>query len=332
MSIEGPVTESNVTKLYFLRERLKAATNPDMYNEILQEYGLPLGVDDKTAMSQFLERNFPTSPNKLAHLKKMHCIVSNLAELFRVVAPQSSLHVFGSFSIGTINGAHSDLDLLAVMGRSNGELQVLERLSEIGLVLSNELSQVAEAQAIANLGNGLARIYAVSQDGVEVEFHVMGIADALSISKMHPGFVRRVKPIQPKKEIRVSFKGIPRVVPKGPDTVHHYINVEGEIFKGFFPDAFIMASILSDPSGIGEKVRYSVWFAAVKAYLYQNGHIQKLRTRGFGIKLEVISFDAFLETIMPLKKAFTPERYKIMLDYFCYIVQGIIEKYGFVLL
>jgi len=323
---EVRVTSKNVTDLFNLRTALWSANGPVELDQVAKEYQLPVG-DPKFVLQSFFEKTFPTSANNGEHFQRMQARERIIRELFTSCSSEVSLMLFGSYSLGTINGRHSDLDYLVIAGRNSQDIAAFEQLEQAGVIVSPELSQVDRIGQIIETGRGLARIYAVSEDGIEVEFHVLGTSDVMEIHKLKPGFVERITPVPPKNETRLSYRGKAMEIPKGPDFVKHHITVGDEVYKGFFPDAIILGSLVLDPHGVGKEVFNNVWYASVKAYLYHNNLLRRLENGMYGIDLDNIDFDTFLSTVMPQKKSFTPERYMACYEVFKNVIQQIITRF-----
>lgn len=322
------VTPKSVTNLFNLRTDLWRASDEESLKEVAGRFGLPPGTP-KQILGAFFENNFPASQDRGEHFQKMRVCEGQIRQLFQDRAKETGLIVFGSYSLGVINGPHSDLDYMAILGKRLEDLAVFEQLEQAGIIVSSELSGIQEMGQIVETGRGLARVYAVSEDGVEVEFHVLGQQDALDIHKLSPGFIKRVRAVPPKMEVRMSFRGQRREVPKNSDIVEHYMFRNGEYLRGFFPDAMIMGTILHDPNGITEEVMRNVWYSSVKGYLYHNGIIQKQDDGSYGIDLKRVNLDDFMETTMPQNKTFSPERYETCQQLFYATLKKLTDRFKF---
>jgi hypothetical protein len=321
------VTPEVVTSFFELRTKLWTCTCQEDLDKVAYSLGLSYGLEKKRILQAFQERHFPYSANNGEHFKKMRNCAKNLKDFFLQTTEDTSVFVFGSYSIGTINGRHSDLDYLIGLGSSPQDLVAFEQLSQAGIIHSPKLSQIKELYNIIDTGTGLGRIYAVSNDGVEVEFHILGSEDMRQMHKLKPGFVERIIPVNSKNEARASFKGQVANLPKNETIVKHYFQDSENFYSGFFPDAMIMSSLVCDPKGKGQETLDQVWFASVKAYLYHTGFLRKNENR-VEIKNRGINFDEFLSTVMPPTKIFTPERYQCLLNQFDKAVSQIITRYN----
>ncbi|OGK66424.1 hypothetical protein A2313_04130 [Candidatus Roizmanbacteria bacterium RIFOXYB2_FULL_41_10] len=331
MSSDTRVTQTEVTKLFDLRTELWTSPESEL-TEIATRYGLSnTEADKKAILLAYLERHFPHSANNGEHFLKMKAQAETLHRHFAEITTDTCIYLFGSYSIGTINGTHSDLDLIAGLGSNPNDLVAFEQLERAGVIYSPELSCLDRMQSIVESGHGLARVYGVSEQGVEVEFHVLGRHDLAAIHKLKPGFVTRVVPVPPKEETRISFTGAIMNLPKDSTTVNHYLSNQGEYYRGFFPDAMIMSTLVLDSKGKGQEALDNVWFASVKAYLYHNGYLKKT-SQGIVIDIQRANFDEFLCTVMPQKRAFTPERYQTMSRSYHQALNEIVNRYKCIIL
>ena len=323
------VCPQKVTELYRLRMDLLSARDQAEIDIIAAKHNLPSGIP-KAVLQAYFTEHFPLSNNNGEHHRKMVATEENIRQHISQYSTGVTLMIFGSYSLGVINGTHSDLDYLAIMGRNQQDLAAFEQLEQAGVIVSPELSQVAGISQIIETGRGLARVLAVSQSGVEVEFHVLGQVDVGEMHKLWPGCVTRLTPVPPKEETRLSYRGKALNITKGPEEVRHFIKKGEEVFKGFFPDAMLLATLVLDPNGIGEKAINNVWYATVKAYLYHNNLLRRLESGVYEIELNSISFDDFLNTVMPQKKAYIYEKYMVFYERFSKAIEQIMRRFNII--
>jgi hypothetical protein len=92
----------------------------------------------------------------------------------------------------------------------------------------------------------------------------------------------------------------------------------------------LLATLVLDPNGIGEKAINNVWYATVKAYLYHNNLLRRLESGVYEIELNSISFDDFLNTVMPQKKAYIYEKYMVFYERFSKAIEQIMRRFNII--
>jgi hypothetical protein len=320
---DSDIVEKNVTALYAFRAKLWGAT-PEEYQYIAEEHGIEAnGHNRKEIFNLYLGKNFPQSKDVAEHQRKLDMHVHRLQEHFVNHGSQMALSSFGSWATGRITNIYSDNDILGVLSNDVRDIEAIETLEEAGFIVSKDLSNIEGLYQLQQTGRGLVRIYAMSKDGIETEFHILGERDAMDMHKINPGSINRVIPVGEKQEMLFSFNGTKKSLLKPGDRVPNYVKHDGTVFRGFFPEAVLFSVDIFDPKGVSEAIRRDVYKANVKAYLYHN-NLYKKTELGFEIILDGVSFKDFLSTCYPAQgKAFPPERYQEYEEYFYEALQSI---------
>ncbi|HET9947091.1 MAG TPA: nucleotidyltransferase domain-containing protein [Patescibacteria group bacterium] len=309
------ITSDDVTRFYQVRTALWTAKTFDDIQTVARQYEIPLdGIDPTTPVGKTVQKQlftryaheyFPHSDSIESHWGRLNSALVSMVHHLTVEQSNATVWVFGSFAKGKINGTQSDLDYLVVLPkceteedieREIGAIKGLQNSDAAGYVFSEELGPFDDLKPILREGQGLTRLYAMTEDGIEVEFHVIGIDDAMRMHKTDPGYIQRIKPVVPKDELRVSMTGVRRSLPKADDRVHNFIMDDGEMFVGFFPDAIIRGHQMYDPLGVAHKVSEQMWKAYVSTFLYRNNAFKSSGDE-FSIDLEEAPFSKFLGTL-----------------------------------
>jgi len=292
--------KKNTNDFYKLRERLNGQTDEEK-KQICHEFQISPKEKNKEILNQFLKEKFKSDETKEQHKERLDRVSREIKELLDI-----PLINFGSYANG-ITSEHSDLDYLAIIPhralKSVDKLMNLEGKTSEFLVLADQMNNVEHLEKIAVDGEGLSRLYTMGRSGLEVEFHVIGQKDAENMHKVSRPFIQRLKPKQPKNELRTAFDGEKRELLKPADRVDNFIKDKGKVFKGFFPDMIITGEIVNDYQNIAQSLQNNMYEAELKAYIYHNGLYQD------GKLPESVDFDDFLKTMYyPDKEKYSKEK------------------------
>lgn len=210
--------------------------------------------------------------------------------------------VFGSHGNGKVSSILSDLDFLIVVPKDARESDVLLSMYKAGIVFGSR-SQFDDLSAVASSGASLCRLYGMSTTGVPVEFHVIGEQDFRDLPKVFSKGTQRVTPIDPKMELRVSYDGARRKLPKPGDVVPNFSRTEdGRVFRGFFINAALNAQILYDGPALngrpdGATMFHRIWEKDLGATLVHQGKLMRLPND----RLAIVSDQkpTFSDTMLP---------------------------------
>lgn len=297
----------DVTKFFTSRNRLWSVASPEELCIVAEELGLsidPESLSGNTRQNQqkifrlYLDEEFPRLiKDEDTHLR-LEEIVKNIQQYFVAVNSNMVCTIFGSYAKGKTN-PYSDLDFLLFAGEGNidpeVELRNLQGLREMGCVFSEDLSSFRHALEVIKTGKGLARLYGLTQDHIEIESHILGIKDAFSLPSINAHRVERVIPVEPKFETRSSLKGRTNAIRKPGDFVPSFFDDGGELYVGFFPAVILISDIVHDYQNRGEQISQIIWRALVKAFAYHNDAYVRTSSGKLGISLNGMYFEDFLK-------------------------------------
>lgn len=245
------------------------------------------------------------SPDVETHKEKLNRFAGKIRNFFQENGSNSTLLALGSYGRGKINSQFSDIDFLMVVPPDPKEADIFKRFSEIGLFCSPELGPISNIETMIDQGHGLARLYGFTDEGIEIEFHVIAESDAKQMHRLHPGSIERVQPVAEKNELRPTVKGLRDYFPKPGDKVDNYRvmrNADGEIedvMTGFFTGSMMDALPIYDNPEKGEddftskELIENLYYALVKAYLYHNNGYEKENGKVVGINPRVATLENF---------------------------------------
>ncbi len=277
---------------YLLREELNGQ-NKDEKQMICQKYGILPAPTNKEILNNYLSENFGHR-TKEEQKEKLDAIFKDL----KITLKNIPSIVFGSYANG-VTSNHSDLDFLIIIPQ--GELQVIEKLKNLKvknklLNYADKMNNYADLEEITHKGEGLSRLYTLSEAGIEVEFHIIGQKDAEKMGKVSAPEIKRLKKVKPKLEQRTSFDGEQRCIEKPANSVPNFLINEGKMFKGFFPDMIITGDLVGDKDKIAHNLQEKIYLAEVKAFLYYNKLILNTKS-GYQVNYPKINFEDFLKTM-----------------------------------
>ncbi len=369
---EDKELERKITKLFQLRTELWSCNEPLRIFEVSKKYGINLrkifqkvcddikpdpddlgyfteeeilenfssfGDVKKVILNHFVSKNFPESLTIKEHFEKLQNIESKLIEHLTHEESKSVFFLFGSYANGVIKSKYSDLDFLVILphlkeeNEINDEIQKLKSVKKLGFIFSNELCSIEDCRPIMQKGDGLARLYGITSNGVEIEFHLIGEKDAQLMTKITPNKIERIRPVQAKKEKRTSLTGKIANLPKNEtDVKNYFIDENGEVYGGFFPDATLTSNMVYDnKQELGKKHYQNVWFGVVKAFLYNNKYAQKNNKGEYLIDVsDSLIFEKFLNTFFYKQKDYySQEKYEFYQKMFFLTIGEISKKYQF---
>ena len=298
------VTPDAVTLLYQLRDILNDKRVEGLH--ALSMLASNLGIDPeevsrkanlkeakKYILAEFYFRTYPHADSLEQHRAVIQRIERRIVE--HLTGSKTCLIAFGSHACGRINSFLSDFDGIIVIDKDKDSAQSVRSLSEAGLVFSSH-TYLSDLDEIAKNGRGLARLYAMSDEGVEVEFHAIGYQDVREITHLRPGYIHRVRNVPEKNELRVSFNGSQEVLLKSADRVLNYQVRGSEVYRGFFPDAICKGELKYSGIEGFERVRNHILKKNIGAALIHQGAISKLPNGRLILKGEMATFDAYMKT------------------------------------
>ena len=300
------ITEAMVTLMYQKRAEIWSL-NPHDYSEWASREGLGDGCF-KTKKELFIAwvcQNMPIGTLE-ERREAIPAEINTLREKLRNHRVRSSFAVFGSAARGVIKSPLSDLDIVSIVIPGEEELQQLTDLLEKNFVVSQTLSPLSDLAVLSSESQGLARIYSMTKGGVETEFHMLGQTTALGLHTLRPGYIKRVRPVQPKSERLSGFAGGNIYVEKPSDKIWNYHQQEGDFFRGFFPDVMLFSQVIHDPENVMFQVLKNIWVANVRAFLFHRGLIHS--NGRYAVDRNAFTFEEFINTCIPADdQQFTPE-------------------------
>ncbi len=312
------ITQNKVTQLFNVRTAIWGAEDIDSLIDICDQFNISSPNEPeinqkikKQIFNSYFEQNFPTSQDIKEHETKLNNSLNELIKHFTFNQSNSIFITFGSFANGKISSPHSDIDFIVILPKMktddevNEEIYKIESLKERGFVFSEELGPFENLKPILKTGKGLTRLYSMTEEGLETEYHLIGIDDAHSLNLRRKS-IERVAPTSPKVEIRISFTGERKGLIKPTNCVQNFVEEDGEMYKGFFTDNVATGDIIYDKNLVGEKIREKLWMTILKRFIYFNCAYDK---RNRIINFEKINFEKFLNTLYHFKKEdYSPQR------------------------
>jgi hypothetical protein len=348
MNKVGGVTDQSVENFYKFKSRLKVVKDKDAIIQIFKEEGI--AVDDQSSdmgltelrkriLNNYLSIHFSKESSKsvLQQREKQELNIRKLTEYLSNKNSRSILWVGGSFgTTDKTKSAQSDLDLFFALPKCGDDKSVDEEssifgsLNDIGFVIIEKDKALAGLVQTLKTGRGLARLSGMTKDGVELDFHCVGVDDLNNMDKLTPGWIERMIKTEDYFESRISFTGNHKVLPKLGDRLFNYFDSDGEMFKGFYPDNFSAgAKLFYDPTGDGERISNNLWRAIVKAFLFHNNAYTKDASgKVRGIDRNSASFEGFLRTLhYQFPNDYSNGRLKYLKDKYNRILEEIMEKF-----
>ncbi len=315
-----PIKPEDITQLFNLRSRL-AVSNISEIGNICSEIQIPSPMIESESLDKIRKDVFKTYFNKKfsksesieEHANNLDQKLNQLVEHLAMNGSESILFTFGSYANGKINGTHSDIDLISILPQKNNikdidrEINIIKGLKDKGFIFSEELGPFDNLKPIIKNGKGLSRLYSMTTNAIEVEFHLFGLQDGFNIHKKNE-HIKRISPISPKSEIRTSFTGEKKPTPKPGDKVLNFFTDQNIHFKGFFPEALIGGKLIYDPNHVGEKIVNKLWDYYIVRFIYYN-QSYCIKDGSILIDQSQISFPKFLNTFYyGNRNNYSPER------------------------
>ena len=263
------VTVQNVTDFFQFKGNMRSVDMPDNLKK--QKY------------TKMLVDLFPQSRNINHHHVKLNQAISKLVSYFDRRNSRSIIWVGGSYPKGKIKSTHTDLDFYIALPHLPNEddrlteLQIIKDIRNMGFLISEAISPFTELLPVLKTGRGLARLSGFTADGIELDFHFLGIKDAEELH--YAKAIRRVRSVIPYPEWRVSYTGKKQLIVKPSEIVLNWFHYKGEVVKGFYMDNLApLGKLTYDPKGLGTLVSRNVWHAVVVNYV---GNNEKVSFTGF---------------------------------------------------
>jgi len=310
------VTQEKVDEYFYLRDKLRLAKTLEEFLQQCSDFGVHLERADltgkpsaqiKTALAKFAQDYFPQSHSVEEQREKLEQVIATTVNYLQSQRSQIVLWVGGSFGKGKISKATTDLDLYLGLPEVTDEFsrrreyEILLGLKNIGYVFCDLVAPTQNILPIFETGRGMAPIRAITNTGVQMDIHALGMKDLQSMHSIFPGYINRVSPLpEPGKQDSISFTGQKiSGVERSKTIVENYTKKEGQILKGLYPDnVATVTELLYDPNNQGSEVQHNVWFSLVKAFIFHNdGYIQDELGKTARINRSKISFRAFLKTL-----------------------------------
>lgn len=343
------VTVQSVENFYKFKNRIKAAKDKDSLIQICKEEGIV--IDDqkhdinhtefrKKILNSYLDIHFKKESSKsaLEQREKQELNIKKLTEYLRNKKSKSVLWVGGSFgATDKTKSNQSDLDLFFGLPRLGDdksideESSIFKYLDDIDFVIIEKTESINGLVQVLKSGRGLARLSGMAKDGVELDFHCIGIDDLNDMDKLMPGWIERIRKTEDYLESRISFLGNHKVLPKLGDKLFNYLNSGNEMFKGFYPDNFSAgAKLFYDPKGDGEKISNNLWRAIVKAFIFHNNAYKKDASGKIrGISKDSAFFEGFLKTLhYQFPNEYSESRLKYLQDKYNQTLEEIMERFN----
>ncbi len=346
----GSITVQSVKNFYKFKNRLKVAKDKDSLFQICKEQGVTISNDEindinstelrKKVLNNYLSIHFSKESSKSApeQREKQESNIKKLTEYLNRKKSKSVLFVGGSFgATDKTKSSQSDLDLFFALPKLeddksiDDEALIFKYLNDIGFIIVDKEKSIEGLIQALKSGRGLARLSGMTKDGVELDFHCIGIDDLNDMDKLTPGWIERIVKTDDYFESRISFFGNEKVLPKLGDKLFNYFNSDGEVFKGFYPDNFSTgAKLIYDPTGDGERIYNNIWRAIVKAFLFHNNAYKKdISGKTRGIDINHASFESFLNTLYyKSPDNYSDERLKYLKDKYNKTLEEITKRYN----
>ncbi|MBP6060783.1 MAG: hypothetical protein KA515_02165 [Candidatus Pacebacteria bacterium] len=343
----GPTVQS-VENFYKFKNKIKVITDKALLIQLCKEEGIVIDEQNhdisltelrKKILNNYLSIHFSKESSKTIP-EQREKQESNMRQLTAYLAGKKSKSIVwigGSLgSTEKTKSTQSDLDLFFALPRLEDEKSVGEEssifknLPNIGFIIINKDKSIAGIMQVLKTGRGLARISGMTRDGVELDFHCVGIDDLHDMDKLRPGWIERVPRSDDYFESRISFQGNHKVLPKLGDRLFNYLDSDGEMFKGFYPDNFSAgAKIFYDPTGDGEKISDNLWKAIVKAFLFHNNAYQRDASGKIqSIDRNHASFEDFLKTLhYQFPTDYNEGRLEYLKNKYAQVLKEIMEKF-----
>ena len=347
MNKVGGVTDQSVENFYKFKSRLKVVKDKDALIQICKEEGIvisdqgndiSLTVLRKKILNNYLAMHFLKESSKSVpeQREKQESNIKKLNEYLSNKNSKSILWVGGSFGTDKTKSNQSDLDLFFALPKLDDdkaideESSIFKHLNDIGFIIIDKDKSIEGLVQVLKSGRGLARLSGMTKDCVELDFHCIGIDDLNDMDKLMPGWIERIVKTEDYFESRISFIGNHKVLPKLGDRLFNYLNSDGEMFKGFYPDNFSAGAKLSyDPTGDGERISDNLWRAIVKAFLFHN-HAYKKDASGKiqSIDKNSASFEGFLKTLhYQSPNNYSESRLEYLKEKYNQVLEEIMERF-----
>jgi len=335
-----------VKKYFDFKMLLRVAEDNETISRLCESMGIDVPVEKdlknitdikKGLLRRYWSLNFPESSLKEEQREKQENNIQKLVEYLHQQKAQSTLWVGGSYATGKSSGINSDLDLYFAIPKFSSEkqidseLDILKKLDSIGFVISESIAPFTDSKPVMQNGKGIFRLSGVTKDGVQLDIHGMGIEDLRDMNKISPGFINRVRIVEPYKNYRVSFVGNKKLVSSPGDTIFHYLKTDNEVFKGIYLDNFSASGqLVYDPMGEGEKIQDDIWRAIVKGFLFHSCAYEKNKNG----KVETInqnkaSFSNFLKTLYyQLPEDYSTDRLETIEKHYQSTLNEIVKRYN----
>lgn len=293
------ISNAQVDEFYTTKFQIWEAS-PDELRSIASIMGIQSYLDAKDLFNQYYERNYRTSTSPSEQFTRLQAISNKIIQAAKQSSFMGSILEFGSYgSLGVVN-RHSDLDYIIIMNRTVTGEDVKRFAVQVEqlLTFSSNSSWSDLGKISTNNQTGLCRLYALDDQAVEVEFHIIGENDARTLGYLQPNRIERVRPGRPKTEKRKTILGRSIQTLKPADHVLNHFWQEGELVKGFFPEQFLLADIKYDPTKVATTAQKAVWYSVLKSYAYYIGAITRDNQRsGWNFDVDRISFESFISTL-----------------------------------
>jgi hypothetical protein len=303
ISYVGLNTQQLVNFYFKLKIEVMATKNFEELINLVTKYSFVVNTNKtlpkakKELFSLFLRKNFNVSSTIEQQLEKLTEMKNNLYAHFAFHKSRISALLVGSFSNGVINNNCSDLDAILILPKLpireiEHEIYCLKFLEKNGFFYS-DLCYFEDVKKIFETGKGMSRLYGLTGDGVGFDCFLLGEKDATNVTKIFPNKIERLREVPSRPDKRCGLSGNIRFYDRPIGYITNYAIEEGEIFKGFFLEEFLIAQEIY---GDSKKIIDDVWLAVVKAFLYSNGYIKK-RDGKYLIFLELDVIDKFIKTL-----------------------------------
>jgi predicted nucleotidyltransferase len=323
-----PVTEELVSSLYQFRARLWEMPESD-YSQLIEEEDLVGELKTKKdILTAWLNKYLPNNQSKLERFQAMSEEIVRLRHGLENIGANSAFMVFGSMAKGVINSEYSDLDILAAISPKKEEYDKLSSFLHNNFIIASSVAPVEDLRPLMAKSDGLARLYTMTKEGIETEFHFLGEENVIKMHQLKPGKVERVRPVNSKKERLSNFTGGSAYFDKPEDCVYHYCHNNNGYFRGFFPEVMLFGQIIYDPEKKLSRAMQDIWLANTKAFLYHNGYLN--RNGCFTIDSSMFTFENFLNTCLPeSEQCFSEEAYREIENRFRDSLSLLVSKPGF---
>lgn len=346
---EGQVTEQSVERFYRFKESLRVVGDGPVVADLCESAGINVekraeikntALFRKQVLEQYLSLYFPRSLSATERSEKIGRHVERLRDFFQQEDARSILWVGGSYGTGRAHGAQSDLDLflglpkLSNVAERNAEMQVFRNLETIDFVIAQNIASTEDIVPVLETGKGLARLSGMTKDGIEIDFHGVGVKDLEAMDKLSPGFVERIRKVEPYKEDRTSFIGSKKELPKPGDKLFNYKEEDGEMFKGFYPDGFsALGELVYDPDGTGIVIQDALWRAIIKGFLFHNQAYEKRYDTGkIVVNRTKAAFSDFLKTLYYQNpRDYSKEKLRFLEEKYQRTLNEIVERHHWII-